>query len=138
VVNLDLPGGYTPRHVPDKIMQMGVPLEKAANASAMADPAALGQAGFALPSQIAEGPGAENWRSMYRYYVSPQNQDPQPSIERTRGDCLRHALFAARRAERDRRRDPRPDAEDQVANLRASGHTVDIDDRRAASGVAWF
>jgi acetoacetyl-CoA synthetase len=81
VVNLDLPGGkffmpmfvenairaklrreYTPRHVPDAIIQvpsipttltgkklevpvrrilMGVPLEKAANTSAMADPAAL-------------------------------------------------------------------------------------------------
>ena len=33
------------------------------------------QAGFPLPSQIADVPGAENWRSMYRYFTRFQPDD---------------------------------------------------------------
>ena len=33
------------------------------------------QAGFPLPSQIADVPGAENWRSMYRYFTRFQPED---------------------------------------------------------------
>jgi pyruvate, water dikinase len=33
------------------------------------------QAGFPLPSQIADVPGAENWRSMYRYFTRFQPGD---------------------------------------------------------------
>ena len=28
--------------------------------------------GFPLPSQIADVPGAEDWRSMYQYFTPPQ------------------------------------------------------------------
>ena len=31
--------------------------------------------GFPLPSQIADVPGAENWRSMYRYFTRFQPDD---------------------------------------------------------------
>src|SRR5215468_7520333 len=33
------------------------------------------QAGFPLPSQIADVPGAENWRSMYQYYTRFRPED---------------------------------------------------------------
>jgi pyruvate,water dikinase len=33
------------------------------------------QAGFPLPSQIADVPGAENWRSMYQYFTRFQPED---------------------------------------------------------------
>ena len=33
------------------------------------------QAGFPLPSQIADVPGAENWRSMYQYFTRFQPDD---------------------------------------------------------------
>jgi len=35
------------------------------------------QAGFPLPSQIADVPGAENWRSMYQYFTRFQPEDDQ-------------------------------------------------------------
>ena len=33
------------------------------------------QAGFPLPSQIADVPGAEDWRSMYQYFTRFQPED---------------------------------------------------------------
>ena len=33
------------------------------------------QQGFPLPSQIADVPGAENWRSMYQYFTRFQPDD---------------------------------------------------------------
>src|SRR5689334_23251522 len=35
------------------------------------------QAGFPLPSQIADVPGAEQWRSMYQYFTRFQPEDDQ-------------------------------------------------------------
>jgi pyruvate,water dikinase len=35
------------------------------------------QAGFPLPSQIADVPGAENWRGMYQYFTRFQPEDDQ-------------------------------------------------------------
>jgi pyruvate, water dikinase len=34
-----------------------------------------GKSAFPPPSQIADAPGAENWRSMYRYYTRFQPED---------------------------------------------------------------
>jgi pyruvate, water dikinase len=39
------------------------------------DGSVTGQQGFPLPSQIADVPGAENWRSMYQYFTRFQPDD---------------------------------------------------------------
>jgi len=66
------------------------------------------QAGFPLPSQIADVPGAENWRSMYQYFTRFQPDDdkrfwfynsmhfpePMPAFDTVTGEIPYQAIGA--------------------------------------------
>ena len=66
------------------------------------------QAGFPLPSQITDVPGAENWRSMYQYFTRFQADDdkrfwfynsmhfpePMPAFDRIIGEVHNQAIGA--------------------------------------------